>query len=608
MAVYVRPAWFEPLRCGCLAARLVRALRGCWWWSPAVLVRLDYTFERLDHARVRRSRSRPPALLSAVPFLAAGIAIALAIKALRAPRSDRVYAFDLAGAGLGALAVVPADVDASPRPLLLAALGLLGGAGGSAARGDPRTAGAPAALALVAGSPRVAVRCGAATHALSLPTRSRARRRRRPLDAAQPRRRLPAVDGDASLGLVTYDRVYAPVPVHRPRRAAARTGARSQLGPQSIGYALTRPGRALVIGGGGGRDIHNALSSGRAAGGRDRAQPRRSARSWTTTSALLGSALQRCPGSTSRSATGARRSPRSDARYDQIHIGFTDTLSAQLGAGASPSTENNLYTVEAFDEYLDHLAPGGVLNVSRDRRLVGDEALRATVLTLEALAPPRRRGPGAQRRGDPRREDLFDGDFGTVLARLEPFTRGRAGASCDASRTSAASGVAYRAGRPVPRGVGRARRAPSLAGASATGYRLDVCPPTDDKPFFFNLRARWADLGRQPDRRLPVHSLDPLLVLLVDARHPAGALSVLAFVLPLLLVRGAAAPRRRLARASSPRSALGFLVLEVVADPALRAVPRLPDLRALGRAVRAAPVHGAGRVPARRAGATRAAR
>src|SRR5204862_5901208 len=73
-----------------------------------------------------------------------------------------------------------------------------------------------------------------------------------------------------------------------------------------------------------------------------------------------------------------------DTRYDQIHIGFTDTLSAN-SAQAFALTEANLYTLEAFDEYLDHLKPDGVLNVSRLRRLVGDEALRATVLTLEAL-------------------------------------------------------------------------------------------------------------------------------------------------------------------------------------------------------------------------------
>src|SRR5690606_34548267 len=46
----------------------------------------------------------------------------------------------------------------------------------------------------------------------------------------------------------------------------------------------------------------------------------------------------------------------SDETYDQIHIGFTDTLSANAAQGFALS-ENNLYTLEAFDEYFEHLNP-----------------------------------------------------------------------------------------------------------------------------------------------------------------------------------------------------------------------------------------------------------
>src|SRR5204862_4416960 len=61
--------------------------------------------------------------------------------------------------------------------------------------------------------------------------------------------------------ILFYDRVYAPVPVHTP--GAPYPDAKTLgLIPQSIGYALTGPGRALVIGGGGGRDIFNALTAG----------------------------------------------------------------------------------------------------------------------------------------------------------------------------------------------------------------------------------------------------------------------------------------------------------------------------------------------------------
>ena len=89
-----------------------------------------------------------------------------------------------------------------------------------------------------------------------------------------------------------------------------------------------------------------------------------------------------------------------DTRYDQIHIGFTDTLSASVVQGFALS-ENNLHRLEAFHAYYDHLAPGGILSISRFPKVVGDEALRVLVLTL---ATPEERGIE-----DPRRHRPLDG-------------------------------------------------------------------------------------------------------------------------------------------------------------------------------------------------------
>src|SRR5262249_17946239 len=107
-------------------------------------------------------------------------------------------------------------------------------------------------------------------------------------------------------------------------------------------------------------------------------------------------------------------------KYDQIQLSFTDTLST-TGAQGFALTENNLYTEEALNDYLDHLRPGGVLNISRLRKLVGDEPIRATVLALASLQQH-----GVQH---PERNvvvllghDILGVQFGTVLARLEPYT------------------------------------------------------------------------------------------------------------------------------------------------------------------------------------------
>ncbi len=55
---------------------------------------------------------------------------------------------------------------------------------------------------------------------------------------------------------------------------------------------------------------------------------------------------------------------RSSDRYDVIQASLVDTWAA-TAAGAYTLTENTLYTVEAFDDYLDHLKPDGVLTITR---------------------------------------------------------------------------------------------------------------------------------------------------------------------------------------------------------------------------------------------------
>jgi spermidine synthase len=56
-----------------------------------------------------------------------------------------------------------------------------------------------------------------------------------------------------------------------------------------------------------------------------------------------------------------RRSPK---QYDIIQASLVDTWAA-TAAGAYALSENSLYTVEAFDDYLNHLTDRGVLSVSR---------------------------------------------------------------------------------------------------------------------------------------------------------------------------------------------------------------------------------------------------
>ena len=116
-------------------------------------------------------------------------------------------------------------------------------------------------------------------------------------------------------------------PPCRTTAAAGRcpTGA-GGLGPQSVGYALTCPGRALIIGGGGGRDIYNALSSDRQRVDvieLNAASAGWSTRTWRPGRAGLHAARRDVAIGDGRSTLAAR-----DTKYDTMNIGFTNTLAA----------------------------------------------------------------------------------------------------------------------------------------------------------------------------------------------------------------------------------------------------------------------------------------
>ena len=55
---------------------------------------------------------------------------------------------------------------------------------------------------------------------------------------------------------------------------------------------------------------------------------------------------------------------RSPDKYDVIQASLVDTWAA-TAAGAYTLTENTLYTVEAFDDYLDHLTDDGIVTMTR---------------------------------------------------------------------------------------------------------------------------------------------------------------------------------------------------------------------------------------------------
>ncbi len=525
--VYVKPNWFERIAPERVLARWSAAFAILLMVCAPLLVRLDYSNPGLT--RRFAFNLAAACIISGLPFLAAGTVLALAIK-VYSRSVGAVYASDLVGAGLGSFVVIPL-LWLIPVPTLMIGVSLLA-ALSSALFAPPRYFERKAATALIGAAAGLSA-LSAVTSLAYLPTGWMSATPQAELiaDRWTPISRVLgyAVPEDAvPFDLLFYDRVYAPV--FRYRRGDPMPDWKSlDLGPQTIGYDLTGPGSVLIIGGGGGRDIFNALTSDQREV--DVIELNEGVRRVVDEdmAAYSGSPYS-LPGVSTTIGDGRSTLAGRDKKYTQIHLSFTDTLSAN-SASAFALTEANLYTLEAFDEYLDHLAPYGVLNVTRLYRLADEEALRLTVLTLEAL---RRHGVA-----DPRRNvvvilgrDVLGELFGTVLARLEPFTEPELQRIRDLA-AARGLGVAFE-----PEAPGLAEWA-LLANASSpmdfcTNYPMNVCPPTDDQPFFFNMR-RLGNVGRGPLRG-DFFSVDPMLILML-VLGILIVLSLLAYAVPLIAVR-----------------------------------------------------------------------
>ena len=548
--IYVRPDRFasDPLERS--LARWSALYAGLLVVAVLILVRLDYTLGDEITAQFVFNLAAA-CVLAALPFLAAGIVIGLAVRGY-ASSIGRVYAFDLAGAGIGAAVVVPL-MWIFDAPTLLVSLALVAALAAllfaSGHRTEMRLAGGT-----FAGAVLFLVLAGTTGLVYLSPLGQEPEVERwTPLG-----RVLGYLPGpELRNGNVVYDRNFGeiipykrgePLPDWRPL----------QEGPQTIGYSLTPRGDALVIGGGGGRDVLAALTSGMRRV--DVVELNHGIRNVVNDDLRdFSGGPYTLPRVHTTIGDGRSAVAESDRDYDQLQIGYVDTFSPS-GAQAFALTEHNLYTVEAFHEFFDHLKPGGVLNLARPVEHNGEEALRATVLTLDALQELRGEEPGAQRRGDPR--ELRD-PVPRVRVRHDP-RQARAVHARRSSTTSrgwrrcGAPAIAFAPGGPNIREWGQLANASSPI-AFCKAYELDVCPPTDDKPFFFNMKRLEDVGGASTTGSLGIP--DPILLLLITLGILL-VLAALAFVIPLFLVGRAGRPTVG-SLLFFAAIGLGFLLLEV---------------------------------------------
>jgi hypothetical protein len=170
-------------------------------------------------------------------------------------------------------------------------------------------------------------------------------------------------------------------------------------------------------------------------------------------------------------------------RFDVIQMTLVDTW-ASTSAGAFALSENNLYTVEAFQEYFDHLRPDGLIAITRWEFRQPREALRVVSVGMEALQRLGVSGMAKHFMVISQGDLSLDGVPVLVLAKKSPFTSEEE--SAVSTYLAAYPGLAtlYLPSGPQANAFSRliASNAPR---AFAAQYLYNVAPVTDDAPFFF---------------------------------------------------------------------------------------------------------------------------
>src|SRR5262245_47411300 len=315
--------------------------------------------------------------LAAVPFFTGGLVMTLAISRLTT-RINAVYAADLAGAAMGAVLLIPLLDRLGAPGVVLAAVGLgaLAAVLFAPAATRWRTAAIAAAVILLPLAGQVS---GRATYDvidtkghrgdLVLFSRWNSFSRigvyerehgdwslSRAYTGELPDTRFMDIDSAASTPIVHV----------RPDLSDARY-LRYEL--TALAYALKEQNAdggfsALVIGPGGGRDLLSALNFGARRVDGVEINPIIANEVMRGQFREFSGYIYTHPKVRIFVEDGRSFVRRTRERYDVIQASLVDTWAA-TAAGAYTLTENTLYTVEAFDDYLDHLTDDGILPITR---------------------------------------------------------------------------------------------------------------------------------------------------------------------------------------------------------------------------------------------------
>ena len=245
--------------------------------------------------------------------------------------------------------------------------------------------------------------------------------------------------------------------------------------------------------------------------------------------------------------------------FDVVQMTLVDTW-ASTAAGAFALSENNLYTVEAFREYFEHLKSDGMIAITRWEFKQPREALRVVSVALEALHALGVSNPARNFMVVSEGDLDSDGIPVVVIAKKSPFTREEEQAVEAHLQSYPALVPLYLPSAPGdnPFSALIARNDPHTF---ARTYAYNVAPVTDNAPFFFftlkTAQILNEDLQQGIDWKvnLGVVVLGTVLIISLAA--------VLAFLVIPLALRGRRTKQRVLPLLYFVAIGLGYILVEI---------------------------------------------
>ena len=477
-------------------------------------------------------------LAAAIPFFLTGLLFSV-VFARESARIPRLYGADLCGGALACVAVVPL-------------LNWLGGPN------SILVAGIATAVAAIVWAEKSATRRNAALLALALASLTAANFSGRLIDVVyakglfrdpawvefarwnalsrvevdrQGQAKAVVIDADASTYIMNADLSHWQGTAWEHNLMSA---------PPALANVLRPRGEFAIIGPGGGVDVLRAIANGSPSVTGIEINPIIATTVMRERYADYSQHLYERPDVHIHVTDGRSFIRSTPQRFDVVQMTLVDTW-ASTAAGAFALSENNLYTVEAFREYFEHLKPDGMIAITRWEFRHPREALRVVSVAMEALhrlgvANPARNFIVASQ--GPLNED---GIPVVVLAKKSPFSpEEEALISGHLARYSELYAF-Y-----LPSQPGSNPFADLIASndpyAFARGYAYNVSPVSDNAPFFFFTLKAGQVLGEKGlragiDWKVNLGVLVLLIVLAISV------VAVLIFlVIPLALKAGKQSP------------------------------------------------------------------